>query len=84
MEPGAQTVKASRPWCSPGFPARSERLGDQIIELRRRRGTCPPGQRLVVGKEHAQSQMSASHRVGTDQLQLPGLRVRAQIDGVCG
>ena len=28
--------------------------------------------------------MSASHRVGTGQLQLPGLRVRAQIDGVCG
>jgi hypothetical protein len=28
--------------------------------------------------------MSASHRVETDQLQLPGLSVRAQVDGVCG
>jgi hypothetical protein len=28
--------------------------------------------------------MSASHRVETSQLQLPGLCVRAQIDGVCG
>ena len=77
-------VKAQYPWHSAGFLARSERLRDEVIELRRRRGTCPPGQRSVIGKEDARSQRSVSHRVETSQLQLPGLCVRAQIDGVCG
>src|SRR6187431_3484990 len=44
----------------------------------------PPGQGSIIGEEHALSQMSASHRVETNQLQLPGLSVGAQVGGVCG
>ena len=40
--------------------------------------------RAVVGEEETLSQMSASHRVQIDQLQLPGLLACGQVDGVCG
>jgi hypothetical protein len=83
VEPGAQPINATYPRHTTGLLARSERLRDQVIELRRCCRMRPTGQGSVIGEEHALCEMSASYRIEPDQLQLSGLPIRPQVAGVC-